>query len=312
MSLLHTIVFNALMKNKKPYDPANPRDYAAERKKEIAMVSRIRVPKGVTIREEALGGVPAQWITSEQNPSERIVLYIHGGGFVTGSSEARKGLTYHIAHKLGLNVVAIDYRLAPEHPFPAGPEDCLKAYEALLKRFDGQKIVLLGESAGGNLVLSLLLQVKAKGLPLPAGTFALSPTVQYDQELSSYRENVRTDCILDGLSDEVVNTYLGSRDEAVMKDPFAAPLYGDYRGCTPVVLWASEAEMLLDDSVLLFGKLKEQGVPTKLYTRKGMMHAWMIVPQFGESRKDLKVMGEDMKRAFANTLKSEAKAIRRD
>ena len=300
------------MKNKKPYDPANPRDYVSERKKEIAMVSRIRAPKGVTVREEALGGVPAQWITSDQNPSDKIVLYIHGGGFVTGSSEARKGLTYHIAHKLGLNVVAIDYRLAPEYPYPAGPEDCLKAYEALLERFDGQKSVLLGESAGGNLVLSLLLQAKAKELPLPAGTFALSPTVQYDQELPSYRENVKTDCILDGLSDEVVNTYLGSRDEAVRKDPFAAPLYGDYRGCTPVVLWASEAEILLDDSVMLFAKLKEQGVTTKLYTRKGMMHTWMIVPQFGESRKDLDVMGEDMKRAFANTLRGEAEAIRRD
>ena len=243
-------------------------------------------------------------MTKEKNPQDRIVLYIHGGGFVTGSTEARKGFTSYIVDKLGLNVVSIDYRLAPEHPFPAGPDDCLAAYKALLEKYRGNQIVLLGESAGGNLVLSLLLQIKDAGLPLPAGTFAIAPAVQFDKELDSYRDNADTDCIVANLSGEVFDTYLCTRDETVMKDPKAAPYYGDFTGCTPVVLWASKTEVLLDDSLIMFEKLQEQNVVTKLYLRDGMMHTWMIVPNFTESKKDLKVLGEDMNQAFNGTLKN--------
>lgn len=298
MSMLHTILFRTMMKKRKFYDPDAPRDYAAERRQEIKAMAMVKTPKDVTISEGTLGGVDAEWITGENNPDDRIVLYIHGGGFVTGSPAARSGFTTYIAHSLGLNVVSLDYRLAPEYPFPAGPHDCLAAYEALLEQFPANRIVFLGESAGGNLVLSLLLQAKAKGLPLPAAVFALSPTVQYDRELPSYRNNLPTDCIVTNLSAEVCDVYLCSRDEAVLKDPVAAPLYGDYTGCPPVILWVSESETLLDDSLLLYEKLQEQGVTTKLYRRPGMMHTWLIVPQFSESKTDLEILGKDMNLAL--------------
>ena len=301
MSLMHTIIFRSLMKNRSFYDPEKPKDYPAARRQEIKSVAMVKTPKDVTLREGTLGGVDAEWITGENNPADRIVLYIHGGGFVTGSSAARGGFTSYIAHELGLNVVSLDYRLAPEHPFPAGPHDCLAAYEALLEQFPAEKIVLLGESAGGNLVLSLLLQAKEKGLPLPAAVFALSPTVQYDQDLPSYRENAATECILTNFIDEARDVYLCSREEA-MRDPFAAPLYGDYTGCPPVILWVSDSEVLLDDSLLLFERLKEQNVTTKLYRRDGMMHTWIIVPQFSESKKDLEILGTDMHLALDGAL----------
>ena len=260
------------------------------------------MPKSVSLRQSSLGGVDAEWITGEDNPSDRIVLYIHGGGFVTGSSAARGGFTSYVANELGLNVVSLDYRLAPEHPFPAGPHDCLAAYEALQEQFPAKKIVFLGESAGGNLVLSLLLQAKAKGLPLPAAVFALSPTVQYDRELPSYRDNLPTDCILTNFIDEACDVYLRSRDEAVLKDPVAAPLYGDYTGCPPVILWVSDSEILLDDSLLLFEKLKEQDVTTKLYRRQGMMHTWLIIPEIKEAKEDLEILGTDMRLALDGAL----------
>ena len=302
MSLMHTIIFRSLMKNRSFYDPEKPKDYPAARRQEIKSVAMVKTPKDVTLREGTLGGVDAEWITGENNPADRIVLYIHGGGFVTGSSAARGGFTSYIAHELGLNVVSLDYRLAPEHPFPAGPHDCLAAYEALLEQFPAEKIVLLGESAGGNLVLSLLLQAKEKGLPLPAAVFALAPNVQYDRELPSYRENQATDCIVTNLCDEVCDVYLRSRDEAVLKDPVAAPLYGDYTGCPPVILWVSDSEVLLDDSLLLFEKLMEQNVTTKLYRRDGMMHTWIIIPQLSESKKDLEILGTDMHLALDGAL----------
>ena len=310
MSILHSVIFKALMKGKTSYDPRNPRDFDAQRKKEIASVSLVRKPLSVTQKKDTLGGIPCEWIKGKDNRTDRIVMYVHGGGFCTGCSEARKGLTFHFAGKLGLNVVSVDYRLAPENPFPAGPEDCFAAYRALLKKYAPERIVLLGESAGGNLVLGILLQALVRGLELPAATFALSPTVQYDQVLKSYSRNLTTDCIVSNLSDEVMDFYLRSHDEDMLRNPIAAPLYGDYHGSTPIVLWASESEVLLDDSLILFEKLRSHGVVARLYLRKNMMHAWQVVPQFRESRKDLMMIGEDMNRAFEKTLTASAGPVR--
>ena len=312
MSLLHTIIFKVLMKNRVFYDPKSPKDYESARSGEIASAAYERLPKGVTLREGSLGGVPAEWVEKDGNPSDRIVLYIHGGGFVTGCSEARRGFTGHVAGKLGFILVSIDYRLAPEQPFPAGPEDCLAAYRALLELYPAEKIVLLGESAGGNLVLSLLVQIKREGLPFPAASFAIAPTVQYDRELPSYRNNLPTDCIVTNLTDEVCDVYLRSRDEAVLKNPVASPYYGDYNGCTPIVLWASTTEVLYDDSLLMFDKLKAQGVTTKLVLRRGMLHTWLIIPALPESKKDLKILGEDIRRAFDGKLETVEEPITLD
>ena len=310
MSLLHTILFKVLMKNRTFYDPKTPKDYASARSGEIASAAYERLPKGVRLRGGMLGGVPTEWVEKDGNPTDRIVLYIHGGGFVTGCSEARRGLTAHVAGKLGFNVVSIDYRLAPEHPFPAGPEDCLAAYRALMDLYPAGTIVLLGESAGGNLALSLLVQIKEEGLPFPAACFAIAPTVQYDRELPSYRSNLPTDCIVTNLTDEVCDVYLRSRDEAVLKNPVAAPYYGDYNGCTPLVLWASTSEVLYDDSVLMFEKCKAQGVTTKLYLRRGMMHTWLIIPALSESKKDLKILGQDIQLAFDGALETAEEPIK--
>ena len=310
MSLLHSVLFKVLMKNRTFYDPKTPKDYASARSGEIASAAYERLPKSVRLRGGMLGGVPTEWVEKDGNPRDRIVLYIHGGGFVTGCSEARRGLTAHIAGKLGFNVVSIDYRLAPEHPFPAGAEDCLAAYRALLDYFPAGKIVLLGESAGGNLALSLLVQIKEEGLPFPAACFAIAPTVQYDRELPSYRSNLPTDCIVTNLLDEVWDVYLRSRDEEVCADPVAAPYHGDFSGCTPVVLWASESEVLLDDSLLMFEKLKEQKVTTKLYLRRGMMHTWLIIPALPEAKKDLQILGGDIRLAFDGALESASEPIR--
>ena len=209
-------------------------------------------------------------------------------------------------------MASIDYRLAPEHPFPAGAEDCLAAYRALLERFPAERIVLLGESAGGNLVLSLLVQIKRSALPFPAACFAIAPTVQYDRELPSYRDNLSTDCIVSNLLEEMWDVYLCSRDRAVLENPVAAPCHGDFRGCTPVVLWASESEVLRDDSLLMFEKLKAQGVAARLYLRRAMLHAWLIIPALRESKQDLKILGRDMELAFGGALEAVSEPIRLD
>ncbi|WP_026659885.1 alpha/beta hydrolase [Butyrivibrio sp. AC2005] len=297
MSLMHSIIFNNVMKSKKTYI-AGAVDYEKRRRNEVEQVRFVRVPKCIRVQNGTMNGVPVEKLVKKGNPTDKIIYYIHGGGFVTGSSFVRRNLTTYMAKKFGLNVISVDYRLAPEHPFPAAPEDCLKVYEKLIQKYDSNNIVVAGESAGGNLVLSLLLQIKEKDLPYPAGTFAMSPTVQYDREFGSYRYNRNTECCLENLSEEVCNTYLKNLDKNQIQNPMAAPYYGDYTGCTPVYLYVSNAEVLLDDSLIMYEKLKAEGVETTLYRRDGMMHAWMIIPMFRESKADLKLLSQDMQKVL--------------
>lgn len=185
MSQIHTMILQANMRAKTRYSRQNPPDYAARRAGEAQQTKDIPLPQNVRIETTVCDGVPVEWVTTDQNPADRVILYIHGGGFVVGSVETRRMFTTYLADKMGYNVAAAAYRLAPEHPFPAAPQDCLAVYRQLVRRFAAEHIVLLGESAGGNLVLALLLEIKAAGLPMPAAAFCLSPCVQYDRVLPS-------------------------------------------------------------------------------------------------------------------------------
>ena len=133
------------------------------------------------------------------------------GGFVVGSVKTRRMFTGYLADRLGYNVAAPEYRLAPEHPFPAAPQDCFAAYRVLLNQYAPKRIVLLGESAGGNLVLSVLLQIKDAGLPMPAAALCIAPCVQFDQVLPSHTENRETEAMVDNLSGEVFDVAVDLR-----------------------------------------------------------------------------------------------------
>lgn len=306
MSLIHTIVFKQMMKSKVLYSPDNKIDYDKKRQEERMQTKRIPLPKNVAIKERCIKGIPVEFVMAKGNPGNQIIYYIHGGGFVLGEPATRRFFTAYLAGKLHYNVVAVNYRLAPEFPYPAGAEDCIAVYEALLKRYDSKRIMFVGESAGGNLVLSTLLRVKEKHLPLPAAVFALSPTVQYDKVFPSYTENLNTDCMVGYLSEEVRDLYLQSRDETLLKDPLVAPYYGDYSGCPPIFLWASKSEVLRDDSIYLYKKMKKAGWDCELYLRANMMHQYVTTPSFSEAKKDLKIMKRRMdevmegKTAFGN------------
>lgn len=290
MSFMHSMVFHFCKKGKRRYSPDESQDYPAKRAAEVEQNRFVRVPKQVQITETVINSVPAEILTHPKNPADRIVLYLHGGGFVVGSVKTRRMFTGYIANKLGYNVAAPEYRLAPEHPFPVAPQDCFAVYRALLKEYAPDKIVLLGESAGGNLVLSVLLQIKAAGLSMPAAALCIAPCVQFDQALPSYTENRETEAMVDNLSGEVFDTYLCSKKEEVIRDPLAAPYYGEFAGCPPIYLWASESEVLRDDSVILYEKLKKAGHPCNLYLRGGMVHTWLTIPYIPEARRDLNVV----------------------
>ncbi len=309
MSFMHSMVFYFCKKGKRRYFPDEPQDYPAKRAAEVRQNKFAQAPKSVKIRETSMGGVPVELLTHPRNPTDRVVLYLHGGGFVVGSVKTRRAFTCCLVSKLGYNVAAPEYRLAPEHPFPAAPQDCFAAYRALLKEYAPHRIVLLGESAGGNLVFSVLLQIKAAGLPMPAAALCIAPCVQFDRELPSYTENRDTEAMVDNLSEEVFDTYLCSHNETVTRDPLAAPWYGDFTGCPPICLWASESEVLRDDSLIFFEKLNRAGHPCRLYLRGGMIHTWLIIPQIPEARRDLKTVKSCLDAAMAGALRGESNAI---
>lgn len=310
MSLVHTIIYRNSKKTKTWYCAENRPDYGARRADEQWRTSSILVPKEVRIEKENCGGVPVEVITAAKNPTDRVVLYIHGGGFLGGSVETRRMFTTYIANRMEYNVAAVEYRLAPEFPFPAAPQDCLAVYRQIVRKFAPKHIVLLGESAGGNLVLALLLQIKASGLPMPAAAICFSPCVQYDHVLPSYTENQNSEAMVTNLAEEVADVYVCSHEKSRLCDPLVAPLYGDFTHCPPICLWASTSEILRDDSIFLYEKLKKEGHSCQLYLRRGMIHTWMITPFFHEAKKDLKMIRRYIDSAMEGILPQGCKMIR--
>lgn len=310
MSITHSMVFTFCKKGKRRYVSGQDQDYPARRAEEEKQNRFASAPRSVRIRRVQAGSVTVELLRHPQNPTDRIILYLHGGGFVVGSVKTRRMFTGYLAAKLGYNVAAPEYRLAPEYPFPAAPQDCFAAYRALLKEYAPEHIVLVGESAGGNLVLSVLLQIRQAGLPMPAAALCFSPCVQFDKTLPSYLENRSTEAMVDDLWTEVQETYLGIKDSAAVRDPLAAPYYGSFAGCPPICLWASDSEVLRDDSLLLFEKLKAEGHPCRLYLRKGMIHTWLIIPTIPEAKKDLKTVKDCLDQAMEGTLRGCADPIR--
>ena len=212
-------------------------------------------------------------------------MYIHGGGFVVGSTKTVRPMTGRMVKWLGLNVLSISYRLAPEFPYPAAHEDCMSAYRWLISQPFGKRVVIMGESAGGNLVLGTVLHAKAEGLRLPECVVLLAPTIQYDQVFPSYTENLKTDCMVSNLSEETRAVYLRSDDPEKLHDPYFAPYYGDYSGFPPTMIIASDSEVLRDDAVMLDKKLKAAHARSTLSMYHKLMHAFPMIPSIPESRK---------------------------
>lgn len=289
MSFLHTIIFYFIKRGQTSYDPGVQPDYGKARAEEAKGVPQT-LPRGVKSRKVTLDEISGEYLFSNGNPADQCVLYIHGGGFVTGSTKTVRPLTGTLVKTLGRNVYSIRYRLAPEHPFPAAPEDCFRAYQTLEGKYGGANIILMGESAGATLALATTLRAKDEGLSLPACVIALAPAVQFDQAFPSYTENLNTDCMVSNLCVQVRDTYLPH--EADLCHPYAAPYYGNFAGFPPTLLIASDSEVLRDDSVFLHQKLLTAEVESKLSLYHSMMHIFPVIPSLPESKRAYREMRE--------------------
>jgi len=234
-----------------------------------------KLPQDISVEYLNLGTVPAERLTAPGGRDDAAFLYIHGGGFVAGSPLTHRPLTWRLAKDIGLPVYAIDYRLAPEHCFPAGLDDCVTAYKALLDKGIAAKSILVGgDSAGGNLTLTLTLRLKAEGLPLPAALICLSPATDMTGGGESHRTNAESDAMfVPEMVGSLMPVYCPGIDE---RDPFVSPLFGDVKDFPPTLFQAGEEEMLRDDSVRMAAALKAAGVETSIEIWPKVWHVWQL------------------------------------
>jgi acetyl esterase/lipase len=220
------------------------------------------------------GGVLAFRVTTPASQPDRTLLFFHGGGFTTGSTAEYLGLSARIADAARAEVFSVDYRLAPEHPFPAAVEDCLAAYCHLLgEGYAPERVVPVGISAGGTLVLSTLLAAQELGLPMPAAAVLLSPAVDMLFLGESVLLNRETDWLAPERFRAMQEDYLAGHDPG---DPLASPLYADLSGLPPLLVQAGGGEVLVDGIAAFVSTARLQGVPVAFDCTEGMFHCWQM------------------------------------
>jgi epsilon-lactone hydrolase len=256
---------------------------AARRRFDSPSWMRLPPPRGTVIREEAWGE-----IVSWQNESAtRVVYFLHGGGYIFGKADTYRLFNSVLARRLNARVYAANYRLAPEHPYPAALEDAVQGYldtlAAVHQRAD--QLVLVGDSAGGGLVLALLLKLRELGHPLPAAAITLSPWTDLACESASITVNEVTDVMF--YADTFRNCAPLYHQQSSPRDPFISPLYGDLTGLPPLLIFASESEALRDDAVRFAERARAHDVKTELHLYAGMPHVWPVFAFLPEAKQAL-------------------------
>ena len=220
--------------------------------------------------------LPAYWITMPDSDPNKVLLFLHGGGYMFGGTMfTHKDMVWRLAKAAQCPVLSVEYRLAPENPYPAPQDDCFAAYKWLTERYSSRGIAIAGDSAGGGLTFATLLRAKDEGLPLPAAVVGMSPWTDLACTGESVVTNAAKDVLIpgDGLKDGI-DYILNGADPL---HPYASPLYGDYTGCCPALIQVGSEEVLLDDSRRLAHRMEASGVPVVLDVWNRMPHVWQVM-----------------------------------
>ncbi|MEX2228471.1 MAG: alpha/beta hydrolase [Dehalococcoidia bacterium] len=247
----------------------------AEQRAGMAIMARsASMPAGVAVTEAYAGGCRAYWHDPAGGVTDRVILYLHGGGYVIGSPQTHERLVGHLAKAAGCRALNLDYRLAPEHPHPAAVEDATAAYRWLLAEgYRPEHIAISGDSAGGGLTLAALLAIHEQGLPQPAAAVPLSPWTDLEGTGESMTANAAHDLIVQKPALQgMAAAFLGEGNNP--RDPLAAPLYGEYRGLAPLYIQVGGDETLLDDSTRVAERAKAAGVEVRLDVFPEMQHVF--------------------------------------
>jgi len=263
-------------------------------------------PQGVKRDFSELAGRPVQIFKPDGKDPEQVLLYFHGGGYVMGSPSSHANLTARLAISSGATVVSFDYRLAPEHPFPAAVEDGLAAYQALLDAgVSPSRFAVGGDSAGGGLTFAVLQKARDEGLPMPAAAIGLSPWMDLTGASQTYKTHAEADPMIEPAA-IIANgqEYLG---RAAATDPLASPLFGDFAGLPPLFIQVGDAEILLDDSRELEKKARAAGVDCKLEVWDRMIHVWQFFfPMLPEGEEAIDRLGAFLKMRWEQEARAQA------
>jgi len=271
---------------------------AAARQRLLAAARWIPAPRaGTEVLSVDAGGVPGEFIATPASQPDRYVLFLHGGGYVAGWPALYRHFTWRVATAARARVLAIDYRLAPEHPFPAALDDALAAYRWLVAGMaDPRRTAVMGDSAGGGLALALLLRLRDAGLELPAAAIALSPWTDLALTGGSLSLNVKSDPMLNAADARLfADCYLAGADP---RSPYASPLYGNPAGLPPTLIHVGSDEILHDDAVCMAENLRAAGCRIEIEVWPRMPHVWhLFAPVLPEARQAIAHIG-----AFADQV----------
>jgi acetyl esterase/lipase len=246
-----------------------------------AAMDQMGVPPQPDVKCEPVSahGVKAEWITAPGAGADRAVLYLHGGGYIMGSVKSHRDLMGRISRAAQARVLGLDYRLAPEHPFPAAVEDAVAGYRFLLDQgLRPSRMAVAGDSAGGGLTLATLVSLRDAGVALPAAAACLSPWVDLEGTGESMKTRSHVDPIAtpDALA-QLSQAYLAGKN---IRTPLAAPLYADLKGLPPLLIQVGDHEVLLDDSTRIAERARAAGVKVTLEVWPEMIHVWQLFASF--------------------------------
>lgn len=234
--------------------------------------------RDIAYREINIEGMYGEWVSvNRAHMKKYVILHCHGGGYSTGSCLYARTLTSKLAASTSMDVLCFNYRLAPEFPYPAAPEDAMKAWNYLmLLGYGARDVILTGDSAGGNLALSLTLQLKREGRLLPRGLVLMSPWTDLTSSGESFAEKAEVDPVLtNAYIDNMIKAYAPGED---LRDPRISPLFGDFTGFPPVYIQVGENEILLSDSARLHQAFVDANVSVHMDIFPGMWHVFQMSP----------------------------------
>lgn len=273
-----------------------------ERRRRIDAIARraIRVPRCATVTNISANGIPADWIVPNFYHPNRVVLYLHGGYYILFSPTTHRGLTGRIACAAEAQVLAIDYRLAPEHPFPSALEDAITAYKWLLSQgYESTNIAIGGDSAGGGLTLATATALRDQQQPMPGALFVLSPWTDLTFSGSSVRTRATRDPILN-LEEgrQIAPLYHGN---TAPTHPYISPVFADVKGFPPCFIQVGSEEILFDDAARMNEKMEKAGIVHWFETWEGMWHVFQAyAPYVPEAEEAIKRIGTFIKASQEN------------
>ncbi|NHJ20596.1 MAG: alpha/beta hydrolase [Candidatus Lokiarchaeota archaeon] len=278
------------------FDMKNVKEFRVEFEK---MFLKMKPAKGIALEEIRIGNISAEKYSNSEDSNSRVMLYLHGGGYFSGSYMSHRRFVSILCKKLHLNAYSINYRLAPEDPYPAGLDDAFYAYKWLLEEesIPAESIIIMGDSAGGGLALSLLYRIRIQNIPQPKAVICLSPWTDMSLTSETIKTKVDEDVFfnLKNLATSAIAYYQKESPE----NPEISPIFADFNGFPPIFIQVGTREMLLNDSLIIAEKMKNQGVSVTVDMWEGMFHAFLIfaaIPIIGK-------MTPEFKKALKNVQK---------